>query len=81
MRKIINGKMYDTDTAEVIYSEIHLFKRRTLYRTKKGSWFLFYHANNEIVPMTDEEVMEFLGERDECIDIYLKYFPDNVIEA
>jgi hypothetical protein len=74
MRKIINGKLYDTDTAEPIYTELYLFKRRTLYRTKKGNWFMFYHANKEIRPMTDEEVMEYLGERDECIDIYLKYF-------
>ena len=81
MRKIINGKLYDTDTAEEIYSELYLFKRRSLYRTTKGAWFMFYHANKEIHPMTDEEVMDYLGERDECIDIYLKYFGDEVVEA
>lgn len=74
MRKIIDGKLYDIDKAEVIHSELYLFKRRSLYRTKNGAWFMFYHANKEIDPMTDEEVMEYLGERDECIDIYLKYF-------
>lgn len=79
VRKIINGKLYDTATAEEVFSELYLYKRRTLYRTKKGAWFMFYHANNEIVPKTDEEVMEYLGERD--VDLYMKYFDVDVEEA
>ena len=74
MKKIINGKLYDTDTAERVYEELYLNKRRTLYLTTKGSWFLFYHAKKEIVPKTDAEVMEYLGERD--ADLYIKYFGD-----
>ena len=78
MRKIIKGKLYDTNTAERIYEELYLGKRRTLYRTTKGTWFIFYHANEEIVPKTDEEIMDYLGERD--ADLYMKYF-DVVEEA
>jgi len=78
MRKIIKGKLYDTNTAERIYEELYLGKRRTLCRTTKGAWFIFYHANEEIVPKTDEEIMEYLGERD--ADLYMKYF-DVVEEA
>jgi hypothetical protein len=47
MRKVINGKVYDTETAIEVcdVSSDHArsdFKwhSTTLYRTKKGSWFL-----------------------------------------
>jgi hypothetical protein len=72
MKKIVKGKLYDTEIAERVYEELYFNKRRTLYRTDKGTWFIHYHANNEIVPKTNEEVMEYLGERD--VDLYIKYF-------
>jgi len=47
MRAVINGKVYDTSTAK----EIHKIKRypkdswhhysETLYRTRRGNWFLY----------------------------------------
>jgi len=46
MKKIIEGKAYDTDTAEEIvyhcYSHLKDFNyiEETLYRTKKGNFFL-----------------------------------------
>jgi hypothetical protein len=46
MRRIINGKAYDTDTAEFIAgrSEGHggdfRYLKEDLYRTDKGTWFL-----------------------------------------
>lgn len=47
MIKVINGKRYNTDTADVIgcdfndyaVNDFH-FYRETLYRTKKGAFFL-----------------------------------------
>ena len=48
MKKIINRKVYDTDTAEEIASDSsHLFSgdfgywEETLFRTKKGAYFLY----------------------------------------
>ena len=48
MRKIINGKMYDTDTAEYLgcwtngysYNDFHYCVQK-LYRKKTGEYFLF----------------------------------------
>ncbi|MCK9432626.1 MAG: hypothetical protein M0R00_06680 [Candidatus Omnitrophica bacterium] len=44
MKKIINGKVYNTATAECVADEgrsLHNFYSTTeaLYRTKKGAWF------------------------------------------
>lgn len=46
MRKVINGKLYDTDTANEIASDSYLYASafshwvETLYQTRNGSWFL-----------------------------------------
>ncbi len=39
MKQIINGKLYDTDTAEKI-AESH-FCGTTIYKTKKGTFFAY----------------------------------------
>lgn len=47
MKKIINGKRYDTDTAEVVHdwsngyycNDFH-YCEETLYKTKSGAYFL-----------------------------------------
>lgn len=46
MKKIIDGKVYNTETAECIADEnksLHNFysTSEALYRTKKGAWFLY----------------------------------------
>ena len=47
MRKVINRKVYDTETAEAICESIFSNRRdfhycwETLYRTKKGAFFLY----------------------------------------
>ena len=58
MKKIINGKMYDTDTSEEIYLDEN--KNRHIFKTMKGNYFLLY-SNGEIVPKTENEVKELLG--------------------
>ena len=45
MKKIINGKLYDTATASCVADEnksLHDFYRSSeaLYRTEKGAWFI-----------------------------------------
>ena len=58
MKKIIDGKRYDTSTAELIH-EWHNgqypndFKRRekNLYLTKKGAWFL-HHIGGALTDMS-----------------------------
>ncbi|MCY0893868.1 MAG: hypothetical protein OWR52_10220 [Acidibacillus sp.] len=50
MKKIINGKVYDTETATEVrsyergnVSDFH-YIQEILYKTKRGSWFLYRDA-------------------------------------
>ena len=61
MKKIINGKMYDTDTSEEIY--LDEMNNRRIFQTKKGNYFLLY-PNGELGPKTEDEIKEFLGNND-----------------
>ncbi len=56
MKKVIGGKLYDTETAELVhkwdngrYANDFRYRSKSLFRTKKGNWFL-YHVGG---PMTD----------------------------
>ena len=71
MKKIIKGVLYDTDTAELIYTYDSFRKRKMYYRTKKGNYFCVY-SNKDIVPMSEDEFKEFLGEVDP--DKYIELF-------
>ena len=61
MKKIINGNMYDTDTSEEIY--LDEMNNRRIFQTKKGNYFLLY-PNGELVPNTEDEIKELLGNND-----------------
>ncbi|KYC65207.1 hypothetical protein [Heyndrickxia coagulans] len=56
MIKVIDGKRYNTDTAEEVYSHYtgqygdFDYRERTLYRTKAGAWFM-YHAGGALTDM------------------------------
>ena len=85
MKKIINGLLYDTNKAEVIsvferssgriYDwwigvEYQVYQRETLYRTKKGRFFVLSRTealgehNETIVPLTENEAFQWLIEHD-----------------
>ena len=58
MKKIIDGKTYDTEKAELIKSWENGFfvgdlkyRSKDLYRTKKGNWFI-YHAGGAMTDMS-----------------------------
>lgn len=84
MKKIIDGKRYDTETAELIHkwrsSSSSDFKSCTemLYRTKSGAWFLY--GQGGIRPMVAGEALGWLEQHggDKQIE---KYFPDQVTDA
>lgn len=61
MKKIVDGKMYDTDVSEEIY--LDEMTNRRIFQTKKGNYFLLY-PNGEVVPKTEDEIKEFLGLND-----------------
>ena len=66
MKAIINEKMYDTTTSEVIY----VGDIEALYKTQNGAYFRT--SSYGIEPMGIEEVKEYLGIKD--VDAYIKEF-------
>jgi len=85
MKKIINGLLYDTSKAEVISkfekssdriydywlgTEYQVHHRETLYRTKKGRFFVLSSSealgehNETIVPLTEDKAFQWLIEHD-----------------
>lgn len=59
MKKVINGKVYDTSTAELVleWDNGNLpgdfrYREKNLYRTKKGNWFIRHQGG----AMTDMAV-------------------------
>jgi hypothetical protein len=103
MRRIIDGKRYDTETAEDVASwhnhyypnDFH-YCTETLYRTKKGGWFLAgeggplskyarscgdgRRGGKGLFPITEEEARQWLEERD-GVDVLEKYFGHLVEDA
>jgi hypothetical protein len=103
MKKVIDGKVYNTETAEVIYTWDNGyygsdFKQceETLYRTKKGAFFLHgeggpmskyavscgngYGYGSDIQVMTDDEVIEWLEDKN-AIGAIEKLFPGHIEEG
>ena len=58
MQNIIDGFLYDTNTATVIHIEEDT--KRILYRTPHNNFFMFY-PTGIIVPRTLERTMGYLG--------------------
>ena len=59
MKKVIDGKMYNTETAELVhewdngrFTSDFRYRRKVLYRTKKGKWFIHHNGG----AMTDMAV-------------------------
>lgn len=77
MKKIIDGLLYDTDKAELIFQEDKFRKRNLYFKTEKGNYFVVY-SGKEIRPISEEEFKEILGEADP--DKYIELF-DNVDNA
>ena len=61
MKKIVDGKLYNTDTAELIYFDAT--NKRRYYRTQKGAFFVLYQTG-EIQPRTENSMRDFLGSVD-----------------
>ncbi len=74
MRKIIDGKLYDTETAELIFTHYPqgTNKRRDYYRTKKGTFFVHFVNVNKLELVTTDCMMDLLAEYDP--DKYVEIF-------
>lgn len=91
MKKVINGKVYNTETAE----ELHHWRSHhnagdfgaydeTLYRTKKGNYFLLCNnsrgGDRVIEPITRTVAIKWLEEHD-GEEVIEDEFPDLIEEA
>ena len=74
MRKIIDRKLYDTDTAKLIYTEFKVMKRRDYYRTHKGAFFCHFVSVGDIQLVSEEEMMDILASKD--VEKYIEIFGD-----
>lgn len=88
MKKIVGGKLYDTETAVVCGVWNNEFQagddkacQETLYRTKNGSWFLrgkggdssVYHRGPELRPLEEYEARDW-AEEHLSADAYMAAF-------
>lgn len=94
MKKIIDGKLYNTETASRIFG----FRRRykgpeiswmpgycfadwheiSIYKTKKGAYFELDEKRESITPVTEEQVKDVMREVD--VEKFIEIFGE-VIEA
>ena len=68
MKAIINNKLYDTETAEVVISRCDF----VIYKTLKGAYFKHNLVTAEVTILTKEAVKRILGRLDP--DEYIKRF-------
>jgi len=81
MKRIVNGLMYDTDTAELVcQSNIARFVNR-LFRTKKGRYFVYEKIGDieDIKPLNEDETFEWLSKHNP--DKAIELFSERIVEA
>ncbi len=51
MKKVVDGKLYNTETAELVHEWSNgrfcsdfRYRSKDLYRTKKGNWFMYHEG-------------------------------------
>lgn len=91
MKSLINKKIYDTETAELITTHKGTDQdlggeswdvMRTLYKTVKGNYF-FYEVTEytkNIHTISPEKVFDWLHKNQE-IELINKYFPGQIMEG
>lgn len=88
MKRVINGKMYNTATADEIIADLYkgVGTSTDLYRKKSGEFFYAHYTQwdgqrDSIEPISEGEAKEVIGEYDG--GIYVKLFgnPEEIEEA
>lgn len=81
MDKIVEGKLYSTDNAEMVASDYSNYKQSLwwstieLWWTKKGNFFVIYDSEEgEELEVVEEErakeIMEKYGDTDKYIEVF-----------
>lgn len=65
MKKVIKGKLYDTDTAKLICQHTTEHTYKAVYQKKTGHYFIYYKINSDVIdfkptitPVTVEQAAE-----------------------
>ncbi len=79
MRQIINGRMYDTDTATLVADYtgricFNYIEGAGLYQKKNGEWFFVIDEERSYIkPATELEAKEWLADYN-FVDEYIEHF-------
>jgi hypothetical protein len=76
VQKIIDGKVYDTDTAIKVESD----GLAELYITKKGAWFLFRVDSSSFTALEKNKAFDWLYKNSKADAIKI-YFPNSIEDA
>lgn len=78
MKAILNGKLYDTEKADFIFSisipqdifhdDVNEFN---VYKTKKGNVFAEHKGEECLI---SDDMLKIVLSRPDCVDIYIKVF-------
>ena len=86
MKKVVGGKVYDTETADRLGKWQHMFDTYALYRTKKGAYFgvtsssEVLMADDVLQPLSEDEAFEWLVKNGGDA-LAVELFPNKVEEA
>lgn len=72
MKQIIDGKLYDTSKATLIYIDNDLWKPRNYYQTNKGTYFCWFRRNGKLDIVDESIIKSVLAEHD--VDKYIEIF-------
>lgn len=97
MKRIIDGKRYDTETATLVATvergtqTDYGWTAKSLYRTSRGAWFLLKSsrikggiAEDDIEAVSDSDVRAWLESHSDQSDCYAaaeKYFGGEIVDA
>lgn len=79
MKKFINGKRYDTDSATAVYEVKTRDTQEVLYRKKTGDFFTWDY-NRRIKPLSREEAAEWAKKANINEDTYNRLFGNSADE-
>ena len=72
MRQVLDGKLYDTQKAKVVYKDNKSEDKRQLWQMISTQSFFFTFADGHIEPITRPEAEKYLGLVD--VDVYIQMF-------
>ena len=81
MKRIVNGLLYDTESADLMSASGDYMINECLYRTKNGRYFLYRYIDGLefLEPLNSIEVFRWLSDNDP--DLALELFPEKIKEA